>query len=258
VNFYGGNLGLGDLFAINTDGTGYTDLISLYVNNDDPFPNGGLIQALDGRLYGVAGGAVQSGPGNIFALDADGTGFSMVYNFTAGYDGAFPVGPLLQGADGRLYGIDATGAGVGVSPLGEAPGNIFAVNTDGTGFAIVHSFSASTEGSGSNCGLIQGTDGRLYGVAVQGGASNDGTVYAVNPDGTGFTVLYTFTGANDGKYPVYSLLQMPDGSIVGAAQAGGAGGAGTLFSIGGSVYSAGSSVTYSVAATGTGPLSCHW
>src|SRR5436190_22327075 len=48
--------------------------------------------------------------------------------------------------------------------------------------------------------LVLGTDGSLYGVSVLGGQRDLGTVYKVNPDGTGLTAVYEFVGA-DGKYP---------------------------------------------------------
>ena len=76
---------------------------------------------------------------------------------------------------------------------------MFAVNTDGTGFTNLHSFTATlladctnSDGAIRMAGLIL-SGNTLYGTASDGGSSGNGTVFAVNTDGTGFTNLYSFT-----------------------------------------------------------------
>src|SRR5215471_17995935 len=71
-------------------------------------------------------------------------------------------------------------------------------------FAILHSFTASQEDGGNpNAGLIQGPDGTLYGTTDGGGSGLRGTVFRVAPDGTGFTLLHSFTGGpTDGAHPM--------------------------------------------------------
>jgi len=68
----------------------------------------------------------------------------------------------------------------------------------------------------------------LYGTAPRGGSSGDGTVFALNTDGTGFTTLYSFTGGSDGGYPTAGLVFL-DNTLYGAANSGG--GSGTVFSL---------------------------
>lgn len=106
------------------------------------------------------------------------------------------------------------------------------MNIDGGGFIVLNNFSNGS-GTGLNCALVQGADGRLYGLADIGGAFGDGTVYAFNTDGTGFTVLYNFTSGSDGGQPVGSLLQLANGSLYGGTNNGGANGFGTIFTISG-------------------------
>ena len=67
-----------------------------------------------------------------------------------------------------------------------------AVNTDGTGFTILHSFTGGSDGADPFAGLIL-SGNTLYGTARFGGSSGNGTVFAVNTDGTGFTTLYSFS-----------------------------------------------------------------
>ena len=68
---------------------------------------------------------------------------------------------------------------------------MFAVNTNGTGFTTLHSFTAGGDGA-VPVGLVL-SGNTLYGTAYEGGSSGSGTVFAVNTNGTGFTTLYSFT-----------------------------------------------------------------
>ena len=79
-------------------------------------------------------------------------------------------------------------------------GTVFAVNTDGTGFTNLYSFTAlspvyynNSDGANPDAGLIL-SGNTLYGTAHSGGTNGTGTVFAVNTNGTGFTNLHGFTG----------------------------------------------------------------
>src|SRR5438874_12439591 len=67
------------------------------------------------------------------------------------------------------------------------------VNTEGTGFMTLLSFTNGSDGANPVAGLnLSGNT--LYGTAQIGGSSGSGTVFALNTDGTGFTILHSFTG----------------------------------------------------------------
>src|SRR5208283_4005514 len=88
-------------------------------------------------------------------------------------------------------------------------GTVFVVNTDGTGFTNLHSFTATstlanTYGTGPSGLMLSGNT--LYGTAQNGGSGGSGTVFALNTDGTGFTNLHSFTGGSDGASPVAGLI----------------------------------------------------
>jgi uncharacterized repeat protein (TIGR03803 family) len=84
------------------------------------------------------------------------------------------------------------------------------------GFAILHTFTGgATDGAGPYAGLIQGPDGTLYGTTSGGGTNIGGTVFQLAPDGSGFTVLYSFTGETDGARPFAGLIRGPDGTLYG-------------------------------------------
>ena len=189
-------------------------------------------------LYGAAGGG-SSGNGTVLALNTDGTGFTVLHSFLASStnssgvytnsEGVDPEGLILSG--NTLYGATGGGGSSG-------NGTVFALNTDGTGFTVLHSFLASSTNSS---GVYTNSDGvdpsglvlsgnTLYGATGGGGSSGNGTVFAVNTDGTGFTVLHSFTRGSDGASP-YPGLILTNNTLYGTTYYGGTKGNGTVFSI---------------------------
>ncbi len=97
-------------------------------------------------------------------------------------------------------------------------------------FTPLHIFSEAT---GSVAPLAQGADGTLYGVSAYGGVSGPpgyGTVFKVQPDGSGFDIIYSFTNGSDGSGPAAGLI-LSGNTLYGTAENGGSGGHGTVFKI---------------------------
>ena len=197
-----GTSNFGSIFAVNTDGSGFTILHSFTGGSDGAYPKGALIQ-VGNSLYGVAGAGGATNAGTIFSINTNGSGFTVLHSFTGYGDGSQPVGPLIVSGK-TLYGVTAYG-GSG----SQSSGTAFSVNTDGTGFTTLHSFTGSNSvfagGDFPSAGLILAGD-TLYGTTENGGASNAGTIFSVNTNGTGFTSLYSFTGGADGGDPADSLI----------------------------------------------------
>ena len=106
------------------------------------------------------------------------------------------------------------------------------MNMNGTGFSVLKNFDSSTTGRNPDAGLIQGTDGALYGSTSQGGSSDFGTVFRLNPDGSGFSVLKgDFDVFTSGGYLHSKLIQGMDGALYGTATWGGSSGYGTVFKL---------------------------
>jgi uncharacterized repeat protein (TIGR03803 family) len=237
--YRGGSWGAGTVFAVNTDGTGFTNLHSLRVGSYDPAtgtvtnsdgagPHAGLI--LSGNtLYGTAYDGGSWSLGTVFAVNTDGTGFTNLHSFNGYSEGIRPdAGLILSG--NILYGTTRYG-GSGGNDNGN--GTVFAVNTDGTGFTNLHSFTAASfalhtnsDGAYPQAGLIL-SGNTLYGTAAIGGTSNPGTVFAVNTNGVGFTNLHSFT-AGDGGFPLAGLI-LSGNTMYGTGSGGN--------SVGGSVFS---------------------
>jgi uncharacterized repeat protein (TIGR03803 family) len=133
-------------------------------------------------LYGTASGAGTNGSGTVFAISTDGTGFRTLYTFSelirvpddpsaapTNIDGANPAAGLVLSSN-ILYGTAAYGGTNGY-------GTLFAVNTDGTGFRLLHTFDFS-DGS-LPFGALTLSGNRAYGTTVSGGTNGAGTIFAI-------------------------------------------------------------------------------
>ncbi len=223
ATYLGGKFGRGTVFAINSDGTGFTN-----VHDNTQYGGGdGLILSGD-TLYGPGPYGGNSGDGTVFAIDTNGIGFTNLHTFTTASD---PQGTFAVSGN-MLYGTAATGGKNGT-------GAVFAVNTNGTGFTNLHSFTAisgpnfnNSDGSGPFGVIAAGNT--LYGTTARGGIYGNGTVFAINTDGTGFTVLHTFLPGNgpseEGQIPQGGLV-LSGNTLYGTTLGGGTSGVGTIFSL---------------------------
>ncbi len=189
----------------------YTILHEFGTNESGIWPQGALVQAADGTLYGTTQAGGPANQGQVFKIRPDGSGYAALKEFT-GSDGASPVAALCLAAD-TLYGTTRYG---GVSNKG----TVFRLNTDGSGYAVLKEFTGS-DGASPVAALCLAAD-TLYGTTISGGVSNKGTVFRLNADGSGFAVLKEFTGS-DGVFPMAALCLAGD-TLYGTTKWGGSGG----------------------------------
>jgi uncharacterized repeat protein (TIGR03803 family) len=236
-NFYGttymgGSQGDGEIFKITPSGTHNTlhSFCSRAACKDGRNPFAGLVQGTDGNLYGTTleGGA--KGFGTVFKITPSGT-LTTLHSFCTQSgcpEGQFPQTGLVQATNGNLYGTTITGGTYG-------DGTIFEITQSGklTTLYNVCSQSGCPDGNYLYAGLIQATDGNLYGIMDVGGANSAGTIFKITLSGT-LTTLYNFcsqSGCPDGQYPAGGLVQATDGNLYGTTADGGANGYGTVFSL---------------------------
>jgi uncharacterized repeat protein (TIGR03803 family) len=248
----------GLIYRAAADGSAIRTLYQIQIS-EGLNPVAGLLLGSDGLLYGVtsSGTALEANTGGtVFRIAPDGSGFTIIHRFksfavsnTSGAPinegGANPESELVEGNDGRLYGVTRTGGPNGT-------GVVYSLSRDGTAFSVLHNFgpitSASTvtvprndDGMSPIGPLVAGADNYFYGTASGGGALGNGTVFRVRFDGTGFETLFVFpelvanpdglpTNA-DGASPVAGLTDGGDGRLYGVANLGGEEGNGTVFAI---------------------------
>ena len=156
-------------------------------------------------LLAVALGSVSAGRAQTFTT---------LHSFTNS-DGANPVAGLILSGN-TLYGTTESGGASG-------QGTVFAVNTDGTGFTNLYSFTGTNNDGANPQGVLVLSGNTLYGTTTHGGVSGAGTVFAISTSGTGFTNLHDFTGHDYGSAP-YAGLLLSGNTLYGTTQYGGSGG----------------------------------
>ena len=271
----GSDTAFGSVFKIQKDGSGYTTLWrfrdTLQVALQLPHYSA-LMEGSDGALYGTSAGGGSAFSGMIYRLNKNGSGFAVLRSFgLTPDDGRVPIGALLEGADGALYGITAGGGGPHFETFFR--GTLYKLNKDGSGYTVVHSFgqvagdgamslqdsSLGIEAGGTR--LVRGSDGAIYGAARIGGCLSCsgvglgyGTVFKLNGDGSGYTTVMVFTnGPAEVNRPNGSLMEGSDGFLYGTSSTGGANGWGGVFKL----YKNGDSYTVlqSLSLKGLGPQS---
>ena len=199
---------------------------------DGSYPHAPLIQAASGTLYGTTAGGLNgscvAGPpcGTVYSMDAQGV-VTTIHTF-GGADGSYPAAPLLLATDGFFYGTTVLGGGNGF-------GTVFRMDSSGT-VTTLHSFGfAPEDGSATQAGLVQPSDGNLYGTTPNGGTLGFGTLYRIDSQGT-YTTLHGFSGLDAG-HPSSGLVQASDGFLYGTAPDGGPASGGVVYRLTSSPFS---------------------
>jgi uncharacterized repeat protein (TIGR03803 family) len=193
---------------------------------DGVYPLAPLID-VNGTLYGttVYGGSYgygsHVGSGTIFSISTSGAE-SVLYSFSGGGDGASPFATLTH-VKGTLYGTASTGGTYG-------NGTVFSVSTAGKGFRVVHAFRGGTADGADPMAALLAVNGELYGTTYAGGTHGGGTAFSINLATGKERILHGFGLSSDGANPLAGLVNV-QGKLYGTTQAGGASGAGTVFSL---------------------------
>jgi len=230
-NFYGttsdrGANNGGTVFKITTEGilTTLYSFCSLPGCADGSSPKG-LIQASDGGFFGTTyyGGGTSDnctgGCGTVFRTTPDGS-LTTLYRFcvqTNCPDGNSPMGGLVQATNGNFYGTTS-----GADCVNGECGTVFEITPAGNLTTLYH-FSGSDDGYVPESGLVQATDGNLYGTTYRGGQFGYGTIFDITVTGA-LTTIYSFCATEnckDGAYPSSALVQGTNGSLYGTTSYGG-------------------------------------
>src|SRR5208283_3096392 len=193
-----------------TPANGAVTFESLYSFGHNTNDNGtapvGLIQGADGKLYGTTASGGSGGCGTIFRISTSGV-LTTLAGFN-GTNGLQPVGQLVQGTNGTFYGATTYGGTNG------GYGTVFQVTTNGVLTSLASITNDGRGGYYPSAGLVQGTNGLLYGPTYYGGTNGGyGAIFVVNTSGA-LNTLVSFGGIN-GSYPAAALIQGADGSLYG-------------------------------------------
>ncbi|MGA9342272.1 MAG: choice-of-anchor tandem repeat GloVer-containing protein [Rhodanobacteraceae bacterium] len=192
------------------DGPYHEQVLHTFAGDDGQYPTGRLVTDKFGNLYGTT-------YTDVFELTAEGV-LEVLHTFVQ--DLGAPNGLMIDDS-GILYGTTTAGGAC-------HHGVVFRLAPDGS-YTILHYFADGNDGASPTSELIMDPAGNLYGTTNRGGAYNAGTVFEVEANGAE-TVLYTFTGGDDGLNPVAGLVMDEYGNLYGATQ-GGAQDAGNVFKL---------------------------
>jgi uncharacterized repeat protein (TIGR03803 family) len=230
-NFYGTTMGArvasgspienGTVFKMTADGT----ITTLAVFNDTNGSNPrSLIQAKDATFYGTTDFGGANGKGTVFKVTPDGT-LTTLASFNTNASAPYSI---MQASDGNFYGTMNEGGKMVILSCPSCSagylvyylGTVFRMSPGGTLTNIVL-FTQMREGGGPVAGLLEGTDGNLYGSTYVGGPgtsylpSGPGLLFKTTPDGS-LTTLFQFrSNSLDGVNPRGNLVQASDGSFYG-------------------------------------------
>jgi uncharacterized repeat protein (TIGR03803 family) len=190
--------------------------ISLYSFDDYDgfFPIPPLVQGTDGNFYGTTfAGGTNPDDGVVYKITPSGK-LTVIYNFD-GTHGGQPASPLVQGSDGNFYGTTGNFGSKGF-------GVVYKITATGK-LTVLHNINGTTDGANASAGLLQATDGNLYGANSQGGKTNQGTIFRISPKSPyAYTVLHNFDGTA-GNFPAVTFLQHTNGILYGDTSQGGTG-----------------------------------
>lgn len=226
----GGGNSAGTIFKVTTAGA-FTTLVQFSGSSPDfrgRSPSAPLLRHSNGNFYGTTQLGGTGEYGTVFQLTPSGD-FTTLIQFTntgGANRGRLPLGGLVEGSDGLLYGATSAGGGTNF-------GTLFRVSPGGN-FQTLAEFSlddGTVRGTNPITPLVENQAGQLLSVTGQGGSANLGTLYAVSPTGQ-FSALVEFTGTGGtrpGAFPRGALLETADGTVYGSTTQGGAANLGTIF-----------------------------
>lgn len=165
---YLGSIGTtyGSVFRMELDGSGFSVLRNFQeLGGHRPIAG---VTKVGNQLFGTTGSSAIAGPGVVYRLNIDGTGYSVLHSFSFGRDGGTPRAELL--AIGTvLFGTTAPNNF-------SSSGTIFKINTNGSGYEVVHNFTNGADGGMPMDGLVH-SGGIIYGTTSKGGSNDQGVLF---------------------------------------------------------------------------------
>ena len=169
TTYMGGANGFGTIFKINTDGSGYVKLLDFYssIGGDQK----GNIVLSGNTIYGTSEQGGANLLGDIWSINTNGIGFLKLFDFNATTSGVYPDGGLTL-VGNTLYGTTRQNSST------SGYGNLFSINTNGTGFSVLYDFNnlSGLNGAGPQ-GYVIYSDGVLYGTTSGGGVNSNGVIF---------------------------------------------------------------------------------
>ncbi len=187
--------------------------------NKGKYPEGEMLLASNGKLYGLAAGGTNS-KGVLFEYNPNTNSFVKKYDFDNN-SGREPVGTLIEN-NGKLYGTCRYGGN-------NDQGTLFSFDINTDTYTKLYDFDSNVSGSNPYSYLTDAGNNTLLGISNTGGTNGDGTLYKYDIVNDTIEVLWNFDNINFGKGPRGGLLKATNGKFYGLTYSGGANSLGTLY-----------------------------
>jgi uncharacterized repeat protein (TIGR03803 family) len=208
---YGGPFDAGVIFQFDTAGNKYK-VLHCFDKINGAYPYGSLMQAKNGKFYGMTTNGGKYDDGVLFSYSLDSAVFKVLHHFKDSSTGANPSGDLIQATNGLLYGMTSSG---GIYNKGV----IFSYHIGSSKFTTRYNFN-DTNGAEPRGTLTQ-VGGRLYGVTRTGGNNTGkGAIFSIDTTKYKITLHNSFGGQN-GESPMGKLIMANNGRLYGVCVAGG-------------------------------------
>ena len=220
MTFYDDSIGAGVIFKYNPATNHFAKLATFNGTCNGKSPRGSLMQASNGKIYGLCQGGGSSQLGTLFSFDTITNVITNLHSFITS-TGFNPFSNLIEASNGLLYGL---GMYFGTS----GPGTIFSFNTSTNVFTDLIHFNTA-DGGFPEGSFIQASNGKLYGLASGGGTNAKGVLFSYDITGNIISPLVMFNGTN-GNQPTGSLIEASNHKLYGMTSLGGANNLGLVFS----------------------------
>lgn len=178
--------------------TNYITFIFSFTNSTGFMPNGSLIEASNGNLYGMTSEGGDFQEGTIFQFNYNTHTLYKLYSFQSNIDGGYPLGSLIEATNGKLYGMTCTGGTF-------SRGTIF--EYDYTSYIFTKKIDLTlSEGSNPTGSLMEASNGKLYGMTNAGGLFNDGVLFEYDYVANTYIKQIDFNSPLTGSKPFNSAL----------------------------------------------------
>ncbi len=219
----GGTNNMGVIFEYDRKEKLYINKIEFDGTNGS-YPAGSLIQASNGKFYGMTQQGGDNNYGVIFEYDLENNTLIKLLDFNNKEDdkGLHPMGSLMQANNGKLYGLTSEG--------GLYAGVFFEYDLTNNIYTVLKEFEGINNGRAPEGSVMQADNEKIYGMTKKGGSHDLGVLFEYDPDNNIFLRKISFDGADHGAYPCGNLIQASDGELYGVTAYGGTTNVGIIFS----------------------------
>jgi uncharacterized repeat protein (TIGR03803 family) len=223
VTVGGGKYSYGTLFEYDLSSGIFITKFDFSNNGEGYNPLGNLIQAENGKLYGMTKSGGANNFGVLYEWDPVTDQYTKKLDFNGTENGSNPVSSLVLHGNGKLYGMTSSGGT-------DNKGVLFEWDPSDDSLTKKIDFKGESNGADPHGGtLIQSDNGRLYGMTTEGGSYNAGVIFEFDPASGTFRKKVDFPGTPGGGKPYGTLLKASDGRFYGMTSEGGIYNCGVIF-----------------------------